>query len=99
VFSPSPELGIDLLPEYHRTGIAMEVLPPFLARAKSLLKNEYFYSKIKKNNLPSQKLAEKIGGMCIGEKSLLPADFPKEMISFAEKEFPDFFYLEYHFMK
>ena len=99
VFSPVPELGIDLLPEYHRAGIAAEVLPPFLSHAKSLLKNEYFYSKIKKNNLPSQKLAEKIGGICIGTKSLLPEDFPAEMTAFAEKEFPDFFYLEYHFMK
>lgn len=99
VFSTTPELGIDLLSEYHHTGIAAEVLPPFLSHAKNLLKNEYFYSKIKKNNIPSQKLAEKIGGICIGEKSLLPAGFPKEMVSFAKKEFPDFFYLEYHFYK
>ena len=99
IFFNTPELGIDLLPEYHGMGIAIEVLPPFLAHAKSFLKNEHFYSKIKKNNLSSQKLAEKIGGICIGEKSLLPAGFPKEMVSFAEKEFPDFFYLEYHFYK
>ena len=56
-------------------------------------------SKIKKNNLPSQKLAEKIGGKYIGTKSLLPENFPIEMTDFAEKEFPDLFYLEYHFMK
>ena len=97
VFSDTPELGIDLLQEYQKKGVAIEVLPLFLAHAKYLLKNEFFYSKIKKNNLPSQKLAEKIGGRCVGEKSLLPADFPGEMISFAEKEFPDFFYLEYEF--
>ena len=99
IFSGTPELGVDLLPEYHKTGIAAEVLPPFLKRAKCLLKNEYFYSKIKKNNLPSQKLAEKIGGKYIGTKSLLPENFPIEMTDFAEKEFPDLFYLEYHFMK
>ena len=99
IFSDIPELGIDLLPEYHRTGIAAEVLPPFLSQTKKLLKCDHFYSIIKKNNLPSHKLAEKIGGICIGEKTLLPADFPKEMIPFAEKEFPDFFFLEYHFMK
>ena len=99
IFSDTPELGIDLLPEYHKTGIAAEVLPSFLKQAKRLLKNEYFYSKIKKNNLASQKLAEKIGGKYIGTKSLLPKNFPKEMTAFAEKEFPDFFYLEYHFMK
>ena len=97
VFSDAPELGIDLLSEYYHTGIAAEVLPPFLSHAKSLLKNEYFYSKIKKNNIPSQKLAEKIGGICIGEKSLLPVGFPAKMVLFAEKEFPDFFYLEYEF--
>ena len=97
VFSDTPELGIDLLPQYHRSGIAFEVLPPFLKQAKELLKNDHFYSKIRKNNIPSQKLAEKIGGICIGTKSLLPADFPVEMTAFAEKEFPDFFYLEYEF--
>jgi len=97
IFSDIPELGIDLLPEYQQKGVALEVLPPFLAQAKTLLKNKYFYSKIKKNNIPSQKLAEKIGGIYIGTKSLFPKDFPAEMISFAEQEFPDFFYLEYHF--
>ena len=99
IFSDIPELGIDLLTEFRKTGLAAEVLPPFMTQAKHLLKNKYFYSKIKKNNLPSQKLAEKIGGKYIGTKSLLPKDFPKEMAAFAEKEFPDFFYLEYYFMK
>ena len=99
IFSDTPELGIDLLPEYQKKGVAMEVLPSFLTQAKKQLNNKYFYSKIKKNNIPSQKLAEKIGGICIGTKSLLPKDFPAEMTEFAEKEFPDFFYLEYNFMK
>ena len=99
VFSDVPELGIDLLPEYHQKGIAAEILPSFLKQAKMLLKNEYFYSKIKKNNIPSQKLAEKIGGICIGTKNLLPADFPEALKPLAEQEFPDFFYLEYHFME
>ncbi len=97
IFSDVPELGIDLLPAYHKNGIAAEVLPPFLSRTKELLQCDHFYSKIKKNNLPSQKLAEKIGGICIGEKNLLPADFPESLTSIAEKEFPDFFYLEYEF--
>lgn len=97
IFSPTPELGIDLLPPYQKQGVAAEVLPAFLSHAKKLLPIDYFYSKIKKNNVPSQGLAEKIGGICIGEKSLLPANFPKDMISFAEKEFPHLFYLEYHF--
>ena len=96
---PSPELGIDLLPEYQNQGIAPEVLPAFLSQAKKLLQSDYFYSKIKKNNIPSQKLAEKIGGVCVGTKSLLPKDFPEEMTAFAEIQFPDFFYLEYHFSK
>ncbi|MGN0136216.1 GNAT family N-acetyltransferase [Anaerotignum sp.] len=97
VFSPAPELGIDLLPLYQKHGVATEVLPVFLSRAKKILPIDHFYSKIKKNNLPSQRLAEKIGGICIGEKSLLPANFSKEMAAFAEKEFPDFFFYEYHF--
>ena len=99
VLSSTPELGIDLLPEYQKKGIAMEILPAFLSQAKKLLPIDYFYSKIKKNNLPSQHLAEKIGGVCIGKKNLLPANFPAEMAVFAETEFPDLFYLEYHFYK
>ena len=97
LFSSVPELGIDLLPIYQHSGIAAEVLPPFLEQAKKLLQNDYFYSKIKKANIPSKKLAEKIGGVCIGEKNLLPADFPDSLRAIAEKEFPDFFYLEYEF--
>jgi RimJ/RimL family protein N-acetyltransferase len=97
IFSSVPELGIDLLPIYQHNGIAAEVLPPFLAQAKKILQNDHFYSKIKKANIPSQKLAEKIGGICIGEKNLLPADFPDSLRTIAEKEFPDFFYLEYEF--
>lgn len=97
IASPAPELGADLLPAYQKKGIAAAVLPVFLSHAKRLLGNDFFYSKIKKNNLPSQKLAEKIGGICVGEKNLLPANFPAEMKAFAEKEFPDLFYLEYHF--
>lgn len=97
VFSDTPELGIDLLPAYQKSGISVEVLPPFLSHAKKLLHCNHFYSKIKKNNIPSQKLAEKIGGICIGAKNLLPADFPEGLKAMAEKEFPDFFYLEYEF--
>lgn len=97
IFSAAPELGIDLLPEYQKQGIATEVLPPFLSRAKKLLPNSCFHAKIQKQNHPSQRLAEKIGGICIGEKSLLSADFPTAWIAFAEQEFPNLFYLEYHF--
>ncbi|MBR4283892.1 MAG: GNAT family N-acetyltransferase [Anaerotignum sp.] len=97
IFSATPELGIDLLPAYQHSGIAAEILPLFLVQAKKILQNEYFYSKIKKANIPSQKLAEKIGGIYIGEKNLLPADFPDSLRTIAEKEFPDFFYLEYEF--
>lgn len=99
IFTSTPELGIDLLPQYQKQGVAGEVLPAFLSQAKKLLPIEHFYSKIKKNNLPSQRLAEKIGGICVGKKSLLPANFPAEMVSVAEKEFPDLFYLEYYFYR
>lgn len=97
IFESTPELGIDLLPEFQKQGVATEVLPAFLSQAKKLLPIDYFYSKIKKNNLSSQRLAEKIGGVFVGTKSLLPKNFPAEMKPLAEKEFPDFFYLEYHF--
>lgn len=99
IASPTPELGVDLLPAYQKQGVAAAVLPAFLSHSKELLGNDFFYSKIKKNNLPSQKLAEKIGGILVGEKNLLPTNFPAEMRAFAEQEFPDFFYLEYHFLK
>ena len=97
VFSDTPELGIDLLPSCQKSSVAVEVLPPFLSRAKELLQCSHFYSKIKKKNIPSQKLAQKIGGICMGTKNLLPADFPEALKTMAEKEFPDFFYLEYEF--
>ncbi|MBR4935133.1 MAG: GNAT family N-acetyltransferase [Anaerotignum sp.] len=97
VFSDTPELGIDLLPSCQKSGVAVEVLPPFLSHAKELLQCSHFYSKIKKKNIPSQKLAEKIGGIYIGTRNLLPADFPEALKTMAEKEFPDFFYLEYEF--
>lgn len=96
VCSPVPELGIDLLPAHQKQGIAMEVLPPFLAQAKHLLSIPYFYAKVKKNNLPAQRLAERLGGVCIGIKSLLPANSPVKMQAFAEAQFPELFYLEYH---
>ncbi len=95
--SSNPEMGINLLPAFQKQGVALEVLPAFLSQTKKLLPIDYFYSKVDWNNLPSQKLAEKLGGVCIGKKNLLPADFPKDLIPFAEKEFPNLFYLEYHF--
>ena len=97
VFSPTPELGIDLLPLWQKQGVAAEVLPAFLAQAGKLLPIDHFYAKIKKNNIPSQRLAEKIGGICVGRKSILPSNFPPEMTALAEQEFPDFFFYEYHF--
>ncbi|MDO4531939.1 MAG: GNAT family N-acetyltransferase, partial [Bacillota bacterium] len=99
IFTETPELGIILLPEYQKTRIATEILPPFLAQAKKQLHNKYFYSKIKKNNLPSQKLAEKIGGVFIAVHSLLPKGLPKDLSAFAEAQFPELSYLVYHFME
>lgn len=96
VCSPVPELGIDLLSAYQKQGVATEVLPPFLVQAKKLLSVPYFYAKVKKNNLPAQRLTERLGGVCIGTKSLLPANFPAGMRPFAEVQFPELFYLEYH---
>lgn len=97
IFSSAPELGIDLLPSFQEQGIATEVLPAFLTQAGKLLPIDHFYAKVKKNNIPSQRLAEKIGGICISTKSLLPRNFPPEMTALAEQEFPDFFFYEYHF--
>ena len=56
--APAPELGVDLLPAYQKQGVATAVLPAFLTRAKALLGKDFFYSKIKKGNIPSQKLAK-----------------------------------------
>ena len=95
--SPTPEMGIDLLPAFQKQGIAPEVLPAFLAQAKKILPIDFFYAKVRKNNPAAQMLAEKIGGVCIGTKSLLPAALPAEMLAFAEQEFPALVYLEYHF--
>lgn len=97
VDSPFPTLGIDLLPNFQQKGIAAEVLPPFLAYMKIRLPQATFVASIQKNNLPSQKLAKKLGGICVGSHSLLPANFPPSQLSFAEKNFPELFFLDYRF--
>lgn len=95
--SPFPILGIDLLPDFQQKGIAAEVLPPFLSHMKMHLPQAVFVARIQKNNYPSQKLAKKIGGICVGSHSLLPANFPQSQLSFAEENFPELFFLDYHF--
>ena len=98
VFSSVPELGIALLPAFHRQGIAMEVLPAFLSQAKQCLPITYFYAKIRSDNLPSLCLAKKLGGICVKQKSLLPNQVPPALASFAKENLPFLTYLEYHFI-
>lgn len=98
IFSPTPEIGIALLPAFQKQGIALEVLPIFMAQAKKILPISHFTAKIKQDNLPSQYLAEKLGGICIGTNAPFPKDLPPELIAFAEKELCTFIDLEYHFL-
>ncbi len=97
IASPVPEIGIALLPAFQKQGIALEVLPAFMRQAKKILPISHFTAKIKQNNLPSQQLAEKIGGICISTNAPFPKDLPPELRAFAEKELKSFIYLEYHF--
>ena len=97
IASPTPEIGIALLPAYQKQGIALEVLPLFMQQAKKILPISYFTAKIKQDNLPSQQLAEKLGGICIGTNTPFPKDLPPKLRAFAEKELRSFIDLEYHF--
>lgn len=98
IFSPTPEIGIALLPSFQKQGIALEVLPIFMQQAKKILPISYFTAKVKQDNLPSQRLAEKLGGTLAGTTSPFPKDLPPELIAFAQKELSSFIDLEYHFL-
>lgn len=97
IFSSTPEIGIALLPNFQKRGIALEILPVFMQQAKKILPISYFTAKIKRDNLPSQHLAEKLGGICKGINAPFPKDLPPELIAFAEKELSSFIDLEYQF--
>ena len=60
LYSSTPEIGIDVLKEYHRQGIVYNIIPMFIKRVLELKTIEYFFVKIYSDNIARTKLFEKL---------------------------------------
>lgn len=59
--SDTPEVGIDVLKQYQRQGIAQDTIPMFTRRILEFKKVEFFLVRIYSDNVASTKLFEKLG--------------------------------------
>lgn len=66
--SDTPELGIDVLQNFQRQGIASEVIPKFASRIMELQKINYFLVRIYSDNVASTELFKKLGAVYIGNE-------------------------------
>lgn len=64
----SPEIGIWVKKSFHRKGIGKEAIKGIINWATSNLDCTYFIYPVHKNNKPSRKLAEALGGILIGKQ-------------------------------
>ncbi len=78
----TPEIGIDVLEEYHRQGIAYETIPLFAKRVQELMPVDYFVVRIYSDNEPSKKLFEKLGAELMGKE---PSEFAEALSQLKEK--------------
>ena len=78
----TPEIGIDVLEEYHRQGIAYETIPLFAKRVQELMPVDYFVVRIYSDNEPSKKLFEKLGAEVMGKE---PSEFAEALSHLKEK--------------
>lgn len=85
--SETPEIGMDVLQEYHRQGIAFESIPLFAKRVMEIMPFEYFIVRIYSKNEPSRKLYEKLGATVIGEE---PSEFAVALAQMKEKHKEDY---------
>lgn len=85
--SDTPEIGMDVLQEYHRQGIAFESIPLFAKRVMEIMPFEYFMVRIYSNNEPSRMLYEKLGATVIGEE---PSEFAVALAQMKEKHKEDY---------
>lgn len=68
--------------EYHRQGIANEIIPLFAKRVQELMPVDYFVVKIYSENEPSKKLFEKLGAELMGKE---PSEFAEALFQLKEK--------------
>lgn len=85
--SDAPEIGMDVLQEYHRQGIAFESIPLFAKRVMEIIPVEHFLVRIYSDNEPSRKLYEKLGATMIGEE---PSEFAVALAQMKEKNKDDY---------
>ena len=85
--SDTPEIGMDVLQEYHRQGIALDSIPLFTKRVMEIMSVEYFLVRIYSDNEPSRKLYEKLGATVIGEE---PSEFAVALAQMKEKHREDY---------
>ncbi|MCI6008988.1 MAG: GNAT family N-acetyltransferase [Anaerostipes hadrus] len=78
----TPEIGIDVLEEYHRQDIAYETIPLFAKRVQELMPVDYFVVRIYSDNEPSKKLFEKLGAELMGKE---PSEFAEALSQLKEK--------------
>lgn len=78
----TPEIGIDVLEEYHRQGIAYETIPLFAKKVQELMFVDYFVVRIYSDNEPSKKLFEKLGAELMGKE---PSEFAEALFQLKEK--------------
>ena len=79
---PTPEIGIEVLEEHHRQGIAYETIPLFAKRVQELMPVDYFVVRIYSDNEPSKKLFEKLGAELMGKE---PSEFAEALSQLKEK--------------
>lgn len=88
--SDTPELGIDVLQQFQRRGIAYETIPMFAKRVLELKKVEYFMVRVYSDNVASTKLFEKLGVVKLGKEQ---SEFAEVLAKVKEKlndEYEDF---------
>ncbi len=70
--SHTPEIGIDVIKQYHRQRIAYETIQLFTRKIQELISVDYFLVRIYSDNEPSQKLFAKLGAELLGKE---PSEF------------------------
>lgn len=80
--SMRPELGIDIVKQYQRKGVAYDTLRMFMRWARRAYNIEYFFVRIYSDNLASFNLFQKLGAIKIGEE---PSELQAVLNQFRER--------------
>ena len=76
----TPELGIQLLRKYQGQGIGTRVMKLFVDKLKTVLQIEYFSLRICSDNYISQRMAEKLGAVKVGEEGKEHAELMRKLM-------------------